>query len=164
MKTFLQILLFCLLIFFENSVSYGCLCPGVSLKNSFKGAKAVFIGTLPENSFSTKAEIKGAKNGTVFEVEKSWKGVDGKYFSVTNKFENMGMCSILLQKLEKGKRYLIFAEGENYEIRNYCTYTEEIYSTGDKATWYFERQQKRLKELNKIGNFWFRLSKRIGLI
>jgi len=164
MKTFLQILLVCLLVVLENLVSYGCICPGVPLKNSFKGAKAVFIGTLPQNDFSTKAEIKGAKNGTVLEVVKAWKGVDDKYFSVTTKFEKVGMCSLFLN-FEKGKQYIIFANGEDYEVRNYCSYTEELYSSKNKPNDYFlEHQQKRLKELNKLGNFWFRFGRRLGLI
>ncbi len=164
MKTFLQILLFCLLIIFENLISYGCTCPGEGLKNSFKRAKAVFIGTLPQNEFSTRSEIKGAKYGTALEVVKAWKGVENKYFSVTTKFENVGMCSLFLN-FEKGKQYIIFANGEDYVVMNYCSYTEELYSSENKPNDYFlKRQQKLLKELNKLGNFWFRLGKRLDLI
>jgi len=140
------------------------MCPGSLLKYSFKEAKAIFIGTLPESDVSPKIEIKGAKNGTVLEVVKTWKGVNDKYFSVTTKFENMGMCSLFLN-FEKGKQYIIFATGEDYEVRNYCSNTEELYSFKNKPNDYsLERQRKRIKELDKLGNFWFRLGKRIGLI
>ena len=139
------------------------MCPGELLKSSFKRAKAVFIGTLPQNEFLTKAAIQGAENGTVLEVVKAWKGVDDKYFSVTTKFENFGMCS-LFRNFEKDKQYIIFAHGENYEVRNYCSYTEELYFPKDKPNDYLEHQQKRIKELNKLGNFWFRFGKRIKLI
>ncbi len=100
----------------------------------------------------------------MLEVVKAWKGVDDKYLSVTTKFEKVGMCSLFLN-FEKGKQYIIFANGEDYEVRNYCSYTEELYFPKNKPNDYFlERQQKRLRELNKLGNFWFRFGKRLGLI
>ena len=146
-----------------NSVIYGCICPFSSFRSTFKTSKAIFIGKLPENNLPSNIKTKGAKNGVVLEVEKSWKGVEGKYFSVTTQFGNYGMCSLFLKKFEKGKKYLIFAEGENFEVRNYCTYSEEIYSS-QSPDWYKERQQTHLKQLDKFGNFWFRLAKRIRLI
>ncbi len=157
----LKILFAVFILFCGSSTIYGCLCPGVTLRQTFKGAKAVFIGKLSDNDLPPKAKVQGVKNGTMFKVEKSWKGVKEDYFSVTTKFENYGICTALLEKLEKGKQYLIFTEGENFEVRNYCTYSQEIYTHGNHPD--KEAQRKRIKELNKFSNFWFRLSKRIGL-
>lgn len=162
MKTALKLLVSIIIFLSVNSVAYGCSCPFSTFRSTFKSTKAIFIGKLPENNLPSNIKINGAKNGTVLEVEKSWKGVKGKYFSVTTKFENYVMCS-LFKKFEKGKKYLIFTEGENFEVRNYCTYSEEIYSS-ESLDLYDERQQKRLKELNKFGNFWYRFGKRIRLI
>lgn len=120
---------------------------------------------MPINNFSPKTEIPGAKNGTILEVEKSWKGAKGKYFSVKTEFEDVGVCTAFLRKFEEGQKYLIIAEGENYTVRNYCSYSEEIYSPSlNHPNWYKERQQKRLKTLNKFSNFWFRFGERIGFI
>jgi len=163
MRIALKILVSIIIFLSGNSAIYGCICPGVSFRSTFNEAKAVFIGKLPENDLPLKTKIQGTKNGIVLEVEKAWKGVKENYFSVTTKFEDYGMCTLFLKKFEKGKKYLIFAEGENFEVRNYCTYSEEIYSP-TSPDWYKERQQERLKQLDKFGNFWYRLGKRIRLI
>ena len=163
MKIALKILFSVFILFCGNSIIYGCTCPGVPLRPTFKEAKAVFIGKLPENDLPSKIKTQGAKNGIVLEVKKSWKGVKGGYFSVTTKFEDYGMCTMFLKKFEKGKKYLIFVEGENFEVRNYCTYSEELYSS-KHPDWYKERQHSLLKKLDKYGNFWFRFGKRIKLI
>lgn len=159
MKILFQTLFLVFILFCGNLPIYGCTCPGRGLRLTFKEAKAVFIGKLTENNLPSKTKIGGAKNGFVLAVEKSWKGAKGNYFSVTTKFENYGMCT-LFPKFEKGKKYLIFAEGENFEVRNYCTFNEEIYSPSD-PDWDKERQQNRLKQLDKLGNFWFRFGKRL---
>ncbi|MDQ3748551.1 MAG: hypothetical protein M3367_05960 [Acidobacteriota bacterium] len=164
MKIILGILFSVLILFSGNLVIYGCTCPFPPLDRSFKEAKAVFIGKLSQNNFSPGTEIQGVKNGTVLEVEKSWKGVKGKYFSVTTKFEDWGgMCTPFFKKFEKERKYLIFAEGENFEVRNNCTYSEEIYFS-KHPDWYRERQRRLLKRIDKYGNFWFRFGKRIKLI
>jgi len=164
MKVPLEILFFIFILVFGNGTIYCCICPFSPLRSTFREAKAIFIGKLPQNNFSSETKIRGAKNGTVLEVEKSWKGVKGNYFSVTTKFEDYGMCTLFLKKFEKGRKYLIFAEGENYEVRNYCSYSEEIYSPSNHPDWYKERQQKSLEKLDKFGNFWFRFAKRIRLL
>jgi len=160
MKIVLKILFSVFILFCGNSEIYGCICPGVPLRPTFKAAKAVFIGKLSENILPSKTQ--GAKNGIVLEVEKSWKGVKEDYFSVTTKFEEYGVCTAFLKKFEKGKKYLIFVEGENFEVRNYCTHSEEIYSS-EHPDWYKEQQNRKLKKLDKYGNFWFRFGKRFRL-
>ncbi len=160
----LKVLFAVLILFCGSSTIYGCLCPYLPLRQTFKEAKAIFIGKLPENNLPPKIKAQGAKNGTMFKVEKSWKGVREDYFSVMTKFEDNGMCSLFFKKLEKGKQYLIFVEGENFEVRNYCTYSGEIYSqAASHPEWYKEGQSKIIKKLNKFSNFWFRLSERLGL-
>ena len=162
MKTVWKILFSVFILFCGNSVIYGCICSGVPLRPTFKAAKAVFIGKLPENDLPSKIKTQGAKNGIVLEVEKSWKGVKGHYFSVTTKFEDWGVCTAFFEKLEKGKKYLIFVEGENFEVRNYCTHSEEIFSS-EHPDWYKEQQKRKLKKLDKYGDFWFRFGKRFRL-
>ncbi len=102
MKVPLEILFSVFILFCGNSAIYGCICPGVPLRPTFKAAKAVFIGKLSENILPSKTQ--GAKNGIVLEVEKSWKGVKGHYFSVTTKYEDRGVCTTFFKKLEKGKK------------------------------------------------------------
>jgi hypothetical protein len=160
MKTVLKFLLSIFILLCGNSVIYCCICPGVQLRPTFKAANAVFIGKLPENVLPSKPQ--GAENGIVLEVEKSWKGVKGHYYSVTTKFEDWGVCTAFFKKLEKGKKYLIFVEGENFEVRNYCTHSEEIYSS-EHPDWYKEQQNRKLKKLDKYSNFWFRFGKRFRL-
>jgi hypothetical protein len=160
MKIALKILFSVFILFFGNSAIYGCICPGVQLRPTFKAAKAVFIGKLSENVLPLKTQ--GAKNGIVLRVEKSWKGVEGDYFSVTTKFEDWGVCTAFFKKFEKGKKYLIFVEGENFEVRNYCTHSEEIYSS-EYPDWYKKQQNRKLEKLDKYGNFWFRFGKRFRL-
>lgn len=163
----LKILFAVFILFCGSSAIYGCTCPGRELRMTFKETKAIFIGKLPDNDLPAKMKIQGAQNGTVLKVEKSWKGVKGNYFSVLTKFEKYGMCSTFPDKFEKGKQYLIFTEGENFEVRNYCTYSQEIYSrAANLPDWYkggLNRQRKLLKKLNLFGNFWFRFSERLGL-
>ncbi len=163
MKVVSKILFSVFILFCGNSAIYGCSCPGVPLRPTFKAAKAVFIGKLPENDLPLKIKTQGARDGIVLEVEKSWKGVKRDYFSVMPKFEDWGICNAFFKKFEKGKKYLIIVEGENFEVRNYCTFSGEIY-TSEHPDWYREWQHRRLRELDKYGNFWFRLGKRIKLI
>lgn len=163
----LKLLFSFFILFCGSSAIYGCICPGRGLRMTFNETKAIFIGKLPDNDLPSKIKVQGAQNGTVLRVEKSWKGVTGKYVSVKTEFEKYGVCSTFPDKFEKGKQYLIFTEGENFEVRNYCTYSQEIYSrAANLPDWYKEglnRQRKLLKKLNLFGNFWFRLSKRLGL-
>ena len=163
MKIAFKFLFFVFILFCGNPAIYGCICPGVPLRPTFKGAKAVFIGKLPENDLPLKIKPQGARNGIVIEVEKSWKGIKANYFSVTPKFEDWGMCTAFFKSFEKGKKYLIFVEGENFEVRNYCTHSEEIFSS-KHPDYYKEQQKRKLKKLNKYGNFWYRFGKIIKLI
>ena len=82
--------------------------------------------------------------------------------TVTTKFEDYGVCTAFLKNFEKGKEYLIFVEGENFEVRNYCTHSEEIYSS-EHPDWYKEQQNRKLKKLDRYGNFGFRFGKRFRL-
>ncbi len=100
MKIVLKILFSVFILLCGNSIIYGCICPGVPLRPTFKAAKAVFIGKLPENDLPSKINTQGAKNGIVLKVEKSWKGVKGNYFSVTPKFEDWGVCNSFFKKFK----------------------------------------------------------------
>jgi hypothetical protein len=153
------------IFFASNAAIYACICPGRLLRTTFKDASAVFIGKLAENNLPAETKIRGAKNGVALEVEKSWKGAAtaGNHFSVTPKFEDHGICTAFFKQFEKDKKYLIIAEGKNFEVRNYCTYSGEIYSASDHPDWYRESQQKVLRKLDKYDNFWFRFGKRVRL-
>jgi len=72
MKVPLEVLFFTFILVFGNGTIYGCICPFSPLRSTFREAKAVFIGKLSQNNFSSEPKIQGAKNGTILEVEKSW--------------------------------------------------------------------------------------------
>lgn len=143
MKKFIAIFALCssflfLMVSFP-STSSACSCAEQqSVEEEFKQSKAVFSGEVLEvkENRSTNGSMS---NSVLFEVSKTWKGVDETQIIITTGVGG-GDCGI---EFNKGEEYLVYATestmyGENTLVSTICDRTGELQSLQDDLTFLSE--------------------------
>lgn len=159
MKRLAQLVILFALLTGLEATALGCVCVNGSLGERYRKAKAVFIGRAigfdqnePESS-----SIQGHREQTI-QVIKSWKGIHKKYVSLSfEERRTSGDCPVLYF-LEPGKDYLVFAYGNELEVRSVCSDTWKI-PADQKAPMYDQMQ----RNMRKLDSFWFRFRSRLKL-
>jgi hypothetical protein len=152
-----QTTLILVLLGFSTSIVLACTCVQESLSKRYRSAKAVFIGQALDRSQAEPDQslIQGQGDQTIA-VSKSWKGIKKKYVSLTFRHETSATCQTLYH-LEPGNQYLVFAYGNQLEVRSVCPDTWVIPS--DKSSPGYEELEEFMKRLNSR---WFRLKTRLN--
>ena len=126
------------------SPAYSCSCGDIPQRKVFRGSRAVFLGEFVESFPSNDKDFLLAVK---FKVIKQWKGKKKPEQVLLWGFDIPGMCGDL--KLEKGERYLIYADREknNLTVHADCGRSSHVkYAEGD---------------VRKLNNFFYRLAYRI---
>ncbi|WP_449623092.1 hypothetical protein [Robertmurraya sp. Marseille-Q9965] len=117
------------------STSSACSCAEQqSVEEEFKQSKAVFRGKVLE--VKENRSINGSmSNSVLFEVSKTWKGVDETQIIITTGVSD-GDCGI---EFRKGEEYLVYATestmyGENTLVSTICDRTGELQTLRDDLT------------------------------
>jgi hypothetical protein len=136
----------CLLILLALTASpaYSCSCADIPQRKVFRASRAVLLGEFVESFPSNDKDFLLAVK---FKVIKQWKGEKKPDHVLLWGYDIPEMCGDL--KLEKGERYLIYADREknNLIVHTDCGRSSHIkYAEGD---------------VRKLNNFFYRLAYRI---
>lgn len=157
MKRVFQTTLILALLWCSTSAVLACTCVQDSLGKRYRRAKAVFIGqALDRSQGEPDHSLIQGKGAQTITVSKSWKGIKKNYVSLTFEPVSSAACPTLYY-LEPGKQYLVFAYGNQLEVRSVCPDTWVIPS--DKNSPASEQMEDLLKRLNSR---WFRWRSRFS--
>lgn len=108
MKSLIFSLLLAFYLVFGTDTSFACTCaPPMSAARELERATAVFSGKIVEIRKHKQAEHIFAKVEVVFQVEKVWKGVEGRTVSVFTSSQSSA-CGY---GFKEGRTYLVYAHG-----------------------------------------------------
>ena len=147
MKTFLQIIIFFVLLTIGTSLAYACECDERSQRRRFRDADAVFVGEVL--LFGERVGLNKSKDFELlpylvtFKVEKQWKGKRQSEITAFADLKGGGMCEGF--EMPVGERFLIYAKHKSgFEIvsRSFCSPNKKV-----------KDAQNEIKNLN---NFFFR--------
>ena len=149
MKRIFVIIIF---LFLSVAVSLGCECYSEPHGKVFRKTTAIFVGKLISiGDERIQKEGYSPLRTLTFEIEKSWKGMNGNRIIIFTNYSNM--CSAF--EFQSGSKYLLYAyklkSYNNFYVTSECASSKELLS--DSA-------QERVKDLD---SFWFRLKSRIWI-
>ncbi len=125
-----------------------CTCNTFSVREKFRRAGAVFVGKVVEKTPTRPSEeFPSAASVVRFEVERRWKGAEGREVTAVADFDAPYACSTLT--LTVGARYLIYAQREQGRLHVYteCSESGAAESAAD--------------EVKRLDSFWFRTKARL---
>jgi hypothetical protein len=111
MKHFSRASLLLILLAVAASPAYSCSCADIPQRKVFRASRAVFLGEFVESFPSRDKDFLLAVK---FKVIRQWKGERKPEHVLLRGFDIPCMCGDL--KLDKGERYLIYAEREKNDL------------------------------------------------
>jgi hypothetical protein len=159
MKRLAQLVILFALLASLEATAFACVCVNDSLGKRYRKAKAVFIGRAIDADAKGPAAalVQGDQQQTI-EVIKAWKGIHRRYVSVSfERVTSSGDCPVIYF-LESGKQYLVFAYGDELEVKAECSDTWEI--PADQKSRMYDPMQRNIR---KLDSFWFRFRARLKL-
>lgn len=125
-----------------------CSCAEPGVREKFRAADSVFVGSLMEMSPSNPTEDLPLAAYTVkFKVERRWRGARKSEITAVANYDRPGWCGDL--NLTVGERYLIYAEREKGRL---LIYTDCGPSLNSKYA---------AEEIKRLNGFWFRFFARM---
>lgn len=123
--------------------AFACSCADPSVREKFRAADAVFLGSVVEMSpFEPNKDFPLGMYLVRFEVERRWKGDVGREVTAVADVDIPAMCGDL--KLTVGESFLIYAPRHRGRLRvlTDCGPNLNVKHAG--------------KEMKRLGGFWFR--------
>jgi len=127
---------------------FPCSCADPSVREKFRAADSVFLGSLIEiNPTNPTEDFPLAANMVKFRVEKRWKGARKPEIVALANYDQPGFCGDL--SLMLGERYLVYADREKGQL---VIYTD----CGPNRNFKYAG-----KEIERLNGFWFRFFARL---
>lgn len=147
MKTFLQIIIFFVLLTIGSSLAYACECDEWSQRRRFRDADTVFVGEIllfgERAGLNTNKDFELFPYLVTFKIEKQWKGKRHSEITAFADLKGGGMCEGF--EMPVGGHFLIYAKRKSGFLivsRSFCSPNKKV-----------EDAQDEIKNLN---NFFFR--------
>ena len=127
---------------------FPCSCADPSVREKFRAADSVFLGSLIEMSPTNPTkDFPLAANMVKFKVEKRWKGAGKSEIMALANYDQPGWCGDL--NLMAGEKYLIYAAREKGRL---VIYTD----CGPNRNFKYAAE-----EIKRLKGFWFRFFARL---
>lgn len=125
-----------------------CSCADPSVREKFRAADSVFVGSLIEiTPTDTAGDFPSAAHLVKFKVEKRWKGARTSVIVAVANYDRPGWCGDL--SLTAGERYLIYADRQEgrFVVQTDCGPNRNVKNAPE--------------EIKRLNGFWFRLFARL---
>jgi hypothetical protein len=148
MKRLPQIALTLAVILIGSTEVFPCSCADPGVREKFRAADSVFLGTLIEMIPTNPSEDFPLATNTVrFKVEKRWKGARKSEVTAVANYDRPGWCGDL--NLTVGERYLIYADRVKGRLLIYADCGPNL------------NVRNAAQDMKRLNGFWFRLLARL---
>jgi hypothetical protein len=148
MKRLFRLALTLAVILTGSSEAFSCSCADPGVREKFRAADSVFVGTLIEMTPTNPTEdFPLAANAVKFKVGKRWKGARQSEITAIANYDQPGWCGDL--NLTVGERYLIYAGRVKGRLLIYtdCGPNRNVKNAAD--------------DMKHLNGFWFRFFARL---
>jgi hypothetical protein len=149
-KTVFGVTLAALLLCLCPRPALACSCVEFSVRHKFRYSDAVFVGQVVElTPVEPSKDFPLAMYAVRFEVERRWKGAQGREVTAVADYDQRGWCGDL--NLTVGERYLIYAPREKGRLHIYTDCGPNL-----DLKW-----KEAAEEMKRLDSFWLRMKARL---